>query len=112
MGREEKDRVGRKAGRKTGKEMKNQTTAEREKEKTGRPVWRLREINPNRHIFDLLDSWLENTLTMGSDMPRNEMTIKKSAVESIINCKTFEPLKDDVHFQNIIKRLKTLEENG
>ncbi|WP_368211056.1 MULTISPECIES: hypothetical protein [Blautia] len=45
-------------------------------------------------------------------MPRNEMTIKKSAVESIINCKTFEPLKDDVHFQNIIKRLKTLEENG
>ena len=45
-------------------------------------------------------------------MPRNEMTIKKSAVEAIINCKTFEPLKDDVHFQNIIKRLKTLEENG
>ena len=62
--------------------------------------------------FDLLDGWLENTLTMGSDMPRNEMTIKKSAVEAIINCKTFEPLKDDVHFQNIIKRLKTLEENG
>ena len=61
--------------------------------------------------FDLLDGWLENTLTMGSDMPRNEMTIKKSAVESIINCKTFEPLRDDVHFQNIIKRLKTLEEN-
>ena len=59
-----------------------------------------------------LDGWLENTLTMGSDMPRNEMTIKKSAVEAIINCKTFEPLKDDVHFQNIIKRLKTLEENG
>ena len=62
--------------------------------------------------FDLLDGWLENTLTMGSDMPRNEMTIKKSAVEAIINCKTFEPLKDDVHFRNIIKRLKTLEENG
>ena len=62
--------------------------------------------------FDLLDGWLENTLTMGSDMPRNEMTIKKSAVEAIINCKTFEPLKDNVHFQNIIKRLKTLEENG
>ena len=61
--------------------------------------------------FDLLDGWLENTLTMGSDMPRNEMTIKKSAVESIINCKTFEPLKDSAHFQNIIKRLKTLEEN-
>ena len=43
MGREEKDRVGRKAWRKTGKEMKNQTTAERGKEKTGRPSWRLRE---------------------------------------------------------------------
>ena len=54
MGREEKDRVGRKAGRKTGKEMKNQTTAERGKERTGRPAWRLREINPNRHFVALL----------------------------------------------------------
>jgi hypothetical protein len=54
MGREEKDRVGRKAGRKTGKEMKNQTTAERGKEKTGRPAWRLREINPNRHKRNML----------------------------------------------------------
>jgi hypothetical protein len=54
MGREEKDRVVRKAGRKTGKEMKNQTTAERGKEKTGRPAWRLREINPNRHKRNML----------------------------------------------------------
>ena len=54
MGREERDRVGRKAGRKTGKEMKNQTTAERGKERTGRPAWRLREINPNRHKRNML----------------------------------------------------------
>ena len=61
--------------------------------------------------FDLLDGWLESTLTLGSDMPRNAMMIKKSVAESIINCKEFEPLKDDIHFQNIIKRLKNLEEN-
>ena len=60
-------------------------------------------------FFDLLDGWLDNTLTLGSHMPRNEMMIKKSAVESIVNCKTFDPLKDNTHFQNIIKRLKTLE---
>lgn len=61
--------------------------------------------------FDLLDCWLESTLTLGSDMPRNAMMIKKSVAESIINCKVFDPLKDDIHFQNIIKRLKNLEEN-
>ena len=61
--------------------------------------------------FDLLDGWLENTLTLGSDMPRNQMMMQKSVSESIINCKVFEPLKDNVQFQNMIKRLKTLEEN-
>ena len=54
MGREEKDRVGINPGSKTGKQIKNQTTAERGKEKTGRPAWRLREINPNRHKRNML----------------------------------------------------------
>ena len=44
-------------------------------------------------------------------MPRNQMMMQKSVSESIINCKVFEPLKDNVQFQNMIKRLKTLEEN-
>lgn len=61
--------------------------------------------------FDLLDGWLENTLTLGSDMPRNQMMIQKSVSESITNCKVFEPLKDHVQFQNMIKRLEALEEN-
>ena len=61
--------------------------------------------------FDLLDGWLENTLTLGSDMPRNQMMIQKSVSESITNCKVFERLKDHVQFQNMIKRLEALEEN-
>lgn len=61
--------------------------------------------------FDLLDGWLENTLTLGSDMPRNQMMMQKSVSESIINCKTFESLKDNAQFQNILKRLKALEKN-
>lgn len=61
--------------------------------------------------FDQLDRWLENTLTLGSDMPRNQMMIQKSVSESITNCKVFEPLKDNVQFQNMTKRLKTLGEN-
>lgn len=61
--------------------------------------------------FDLLDGWLENTLTLGNDMPRNQMMIQKSMAESITNCKVFEPLKEHAQFQNMIKRLKALEEN-
>lgn len=59
--------------------------------------------------FDLLDCWLENTLTFGSDMPRNEMMIQKSVSESIVNCKTFEQLRDNARFQKIINRLKGLK---
>ena len=43
-------------------------------------------------------------------MPRNEMTIKKKCGRIYYKLQDLEPLRNDVHFQNIIKRLKTLEE--
>lgn len=59
--------------------------------------------------FDLLDNWLDNTLTLGSDMPRNDMMVQKSVLDSIVNCKAFEPLREDVQFQRMIKRLETIK---
>lgn len=58
--------------------------------------------------FDQLDKWLEDTLTLGNDMPRNGIMTRQSIYNCIASCKTLEPLKDYPHFQNILQRLQAL----
>lgn len=60
--------------------------------------------------FYLLDDWLENTLALGSDLPRNEKVIRQSMIDAVRNNPIFTPLKDHARFQAILLHLKTKEE--
>lgn len=50
--------------------------------------------------FDLLDEWIE-ALDLGSSLPRDERTIKKSMADSIIHNPAFSALQGDPRFQAI-----------
>ncbi len=56
--------------------------------------------------FDLLDEWLENTLALGSDLPRDESVVRKSMIDSIANNPAFAPFASHTQFQDILRRLK------
>ncbi|GAA6396209.1 helix-turn-helix domain-containing protein [Solibaculum mannosilyticum] len=60
--------------------------------------------------FNLLDDWFETTLTLGSDLPRDETIIRKSMTEAVVKNPTFAPLADNTQFQRIKQRLKANEE--
>ncbi len=62
------------------------------------------------YYFDQLDEWLEQTLVLGSDLPRNETIIRRSMAEVVRNNPAFTPLKNYPRFQSIIKRLEVNEE--
>ncbi|MEZ3427276.1 MAG: helix-turn-helix domain-containing protein [Lachnospiraceae bacterium] len=57
--------------------------------------------------FDLLDEWLENTLALGSDLPRDESVVRKSMIDSIANNPAFAPFASHTQFQDILRRLKS-----
>lgn len=59
-------------------------------------------------FFDLMDHWLENTLALGTALPRDSQTIRGNLVSAVENSKAFLPLYDHPHFQNIVRRLKTI----
>ena len=54
--------------------------------------------------FDQLESWLEK-LDLGTDLPRDEKTIRKSMADVIVQNPGFSVLSDDNRFQIIIKKL-------
>lgn len=56
--------------------------------------------------FYLLDDWLEDTLALGSDLPRNESVVRKSIVDSITDNPAFAPFANHTQFQDMIRRLK------
>lgn len=56
-------------------------------------------------FFDLLDNWLDN-LDLGTDLPRDERTIRQSMADAVIHNPVFSVLKEEHHFQGIIKRLQ------
>lgn len=60
--------------------------------------------------FYLLDEWLERTLTLGSDLPRDESLVQKSMTEAVANNPIFQSLADNLRFQRIVQRLRENEE--
>lgn len=56
-------------------------------------------------FFDLLESWLDK-LDLGTDLPRDEKTIRKSMVDVIVNNPVFSVLSDEPRFQIITKELQ------
>ena len=61
--------------------------------------------------FDLLDEWLESDLLMGKELPRDEGVIRRSMTEAVRDNPAFAPLKENVQFQKIVRRLTIDEEN-
>ncbi len=61
--------------------------------------------------FYMLDDWLENTLTLGTDLPRDEREIKRSITQSVEKNPIFEELKEEPAFIKIVERLKKNEDN-
>ncbi len=61
--------------------------------------------------FNLVDGWLEDTLTIGNDLPRNDAIICSSISKTVENSKEFLLLAEDTCFQNMVQRLKTIEKD-
>jgi transcriptional regulator with XRE-family HTH domain len=57
-------------------------------------------------FFDLLESWL-NKLDLGTDLPRDEKTIRKSMADVIVNNPVFAVLSDEQRFQSITEKLQS-----
>lgn len=58
-------------------------------------------------FFNLLGKWLDN-LDLGTDLPRDEKTIRKSMADAIINNPLFTALAEEPRFQNIREKLQRL----
>ncbi|MDR2940084.1 MAG: helix-turn-helix domain-containing protein [Clostridiales bacterium] len=56
-------------------------------------------------FFDLIDSWLEE-FPLGTELPRDEKTVKQSMAEALSDNPAFSKLMGERRFQNIVKRLK------
>ena len=57
------------------------------------------------NFFNLLDSWLAE-LDLGTDMPRDEKTVRQSMADAIINNPAFSSFTDEPRFQQIAEKLK------
>lgn len=60
------------------------------------------------NFFDLVDSWLENTLALGDVLPRDSKTIQENILKSVENNEIFLTLHNDPRFQSMIRKLKTI----
>ncbi|MEG0249269.1 MAG: helix-turn-helix transcriptional regulator [Peptostreptococcus sp.] len=58
----------------------------------------------NDEFFNLIDEWFE-TFAIGKNPPRDEKVIKESILDAVEKQASFEVLKDDIRFINIIKKL-------
>ena len=56
-------------------------------------------------FFDLLERWLDK-LDLGTDLPRDEKTIKKSMADAIVCNPVFSVLSEEKRFQNIREKLQ------
>ncbi len=55
-------------------------------------------------FFDRLEGWLDK-LDLGTDLPRDEKTIRKSMADAIINNPVFSTLSGEPYFQSITEKL-------
>ena len=56
-------------------------------------------------FFDFLEGWL-NKLDLGTNLPRDDKTIRKSMSDVIVNNPVFSVLSDNQRFQSITERLQ------
>jgi hypothetical protein len=56
-------------------------------------------------FFDLLEGWLDK-LDLGTDLPRDEKTIRKSMADVIIQNPAFSALSNEQRFKNIAEKLQ------
>lgn len=56
--------------------------------------------------FNLLDGWLEENMTLGGSLPREESAVRKSVQEAPAAVPAFSCLREDPRFQEILRRLK------
>ena len=61
-------------------------------------------------FFDQLDRWMEDTLTLGRDLPRDEALVRKSMTQALTAHPAFAPLADHFRFQALVGRLRANEE--
>lgn len=57
-------------------------------------------------FFNRIDEWIENTLDLGSNVPRDEKAIRESFVMSIEGNPVFEPLRKDIRYINLMQKVK------
>lgn len=60
--------------------------------------------------FDLLDEWLDENLSLGEDLPRDESVIRRSMMQAVSENPAFAELKEEPRFRRIIGRLARQEE--
>jgi hypothetical protein len=56
-------------------------------------------------FFDLLSGWLDK-LDLGTELPRNEQTIRRSMADAVVKNPTFTALTDKPRFQRIAQMLQ------
>lgn len=61
-------------------------------------------------FFDLLDEWLEENLSLGEDLPRDESVIRRSMMQAVSENPVFAELKEEPRFRRITGRLARQEE--
>jgi transcriptional regulator with XRE-family HTH domain len=57
-------------------------------------------------FFDRLEGWLDK-LDLGTDLPRDEKTIRKSMADVIVNNPVFSALSDEPSFKSLTEKLQT-----
>lgn len=74
----------------------------------------IRDIYPMRlhgdAYFDLLDDWLNQTLTLGEYPPRDDVLIRRSILQAVSENPVFLPLTEHPEFQTLIRKLATDKE--
>lgn len=56
--------------------------------------------------FNLLDEWIEDTLDLGSDLPREEGAVRRSVIETVTKNPLFTSLSSEQRFQEIVCKLE------
>lgn len=61
--------------------------------------------------FNLLDAWFEESLILGSGLPRDDALVRQSITQAVTDNPFFAPLSDNPRFQTIVSRLQSGRED-
>ena len=63
-----------------------------------------------RFFFHKLDSWLEESLPLGVQPPRNVSVIRRSMTQALTDSPAFREISEEFRFGKLVSRLKKNEE--